>query len=54
MAQRQFKCAMSKCKKEPHVNYYGDYWVCEKHWVDHCKGKINLKKQFNIKETTIK
>jgi len=49
----KYVCAMPKCKIEPEVLYYGDYWVCKKHWTEHCKGKIDLKQQFRIKERAI-
>ena len=43
------QCEVKHCKNQSSLLYYG-YEVCNKHWIQHCLGKINLKKQFGIEE----
>jgi len=41
------KCEISHCRDEMALIYLG-HDVCEKHWQQHCAGKINLKQKFGI------
>jgi hypothetical protein len=40
-------CDVPRCRQPLIMHYYGRK-VCDKHWVEHCEGKINLKLIFNI------
>ena len=43
-------CALPRCGNEPVLVYYGKD-VCEKHWLEHCAGKIDLKALLKIDES---
>jgi len=43
-------CDVKHCKQKDNELIYYDKEICRKHWIEHCEGKINLKKEFNIKE----
>jgi hypothetical protein len=40
-------CAVPYCRDLLELHFYGKP-VCNHHWVQHCEGKIDLKKMFNI------
>jgi len=41
-------CDVPKCgSRDVHLIFYGKD-VCEKCWVRHCEGKVDLKKKFGI------
>jgi hypothetical protein len=41
-------CALPRCRDEMAINYMG-HAVCDKHWLEHCAGKIDLKRKLNIR-----
>lgn len=45
-----YKCEIPFCRDEMAMVYLG-HDVCEKHWQQHCSGKINLKQKFGIEVT---
>lgn len=42
-------CDVSRCREEGGNYIYYSHSICQRHWVEHCEGIINLKDLLNIK-----
>jgi hypothetical protein len=44
------ECEVKHCKQQGIALIYYNHPICEKHWLEHCHGKRNLKVDFNIND----
>lgn len=40
-------CEVPRCRKSADMTYYAKN-TCNDHWIDYCRGHINLKKVFGV------